>query len=59
MQHAIGHNERAEEFFQKAVDLQPSHYESLVYLALLYEKKGEAQQAHLFRQKAQKIHNGQ
>lgn len=56
IQHASGHEDRAEEFFQKAVYLNPVHYEALVYLSLLFEKKGEKQKADLFRQRAQKIH---
>lgn len=56
MQHAVGHEERAEEFFHKAVYLDPTHYEALVYLVLLYEKKGDVQRAEVYRTRAQKIH---
>ncbi len=54
IQHAIGDEVKAEEFFHKTVYLRPSHYEALVYLALLHEKKGEFNKAELFRKRAQK-----
>lgn len=46
--------DKAEDFFQKAVYLRPSYYEALICLALLYEKKGDLRRAELFRQRARK-----
>jgi chemotaxis protein methyltransferase WspC len=54
IEHAVGKENKAQEFFQKTVYLKPSHYEALVYLALLHEKKGEFNKAELFRKRAQK-----
>ena len=51
---ALGREEKAEECFKKAIYLQPSHYEALVCLSLLYESRGEFHQAELFRKRAQK-----
>ncbi len=51
---ASQNEDQAENFFQKAVYLKPSHYEALVCLALLYERKGNSQKAELFRQRARK-----
>lgn len=55
MQHASGHEERAEEFFEKTIYLQPAHYEALIYLSLLSEKKGNMERADLFRYRALKV----
>jgi chemotaxis protein methyltransferase WspC len=54
IQHALGNARKAEEYFQKTVYLKPSHYEALVYLALLFEKKGDFDKAELYRKRAQK-----
>lgn len=54
--HARGSEQQAEEFFQKTIYLQPDHYEALIYLALLTEKKGEWQKAELFHQRAKKVY---
>jgi chemotaxis protein methyltransferase WspC len=51
---ALRQEEKAEDFFQKAVYLRPSYYEALICLALLYEKKGDLRRAELFRQRARK-----
>jgi chemotaxis protein methyltransferase WspC len=53
--HALGQEQRAEEFFHKAVYLNSTYYEALIYLALLFEKKGNKQQAELFLKRAQKV----
>ncbi|HMJ11866.1 MAG TPA: CheR family methyltransferase [Polyangiaceae bacterium] len=45
---------RARECFDKAVYLNPSHYESLLQLALLYEKRGERTQAANYRRRAER-----
>ncbi|CUI17149.1 methyltransferase, CheR-like [Candidatus Protochlamydia naegleriophila] len=54
IQHAMGDEAKAEEFFRKVVYLEPSHYEALIYLTLLSEKKGDFNQAELFRRRAQR-----
>ena len=58
IQHATGHEMLAEDFFLKTVYLQPNHYEALVYLSLLAEKKGDRQQAELFRNRAERAVSG-
>lgn len=55
LQQALGQFERAENFFQKTIYLDPSHYEALSYLALLKEKRGEFPQAELLRLRAHKV----
>lgn len=40
---------RAEEFFQKVLYLDPYHYEALVHMGLLYEKKGDRGKASIMR----------
>lgn len=47
--------ENAQNFFGKAVYLQPNHYEALVHLALLAEKSGAAQDAVRWRQRAERV----
>lgn len=56
MQHASGYEKRAEEFFEKTVYLQPAHYEALIYLSLLCEKRGDAERADLFKRRALKVY---
>ena len=46
--------ENARECFNKAVYLEPNHYDALVQLALLAERQGEARNAALLRQRAQR-----
>ncbi len=46
--------ENAKEFFGKAVYLEPNHYEALVQLALLAERRGEIRNAAQLRQRAQR-----
>ncbi len=45
---------RARECFDKAVYLNPGHYESLLRLALLHEKRGEDAQATNYRRRAER-----
>ncbi|WP_068468143.1 CheR family methyltransferase [Candidatus Protochlamydia phocaeensis] len=56
IQHAMGNEGEAEKFFHKTVYLKPLHYEALIYLALLYEKKGDLTKAERFRKRAQKAY---
>lgn len=55
IQHALGKERQAENFFLKTVYLSPEHYEALIYLSLLYKKRGETEQADLFAKRAEKI----
>jgi chemotaxis protein methyltransferase WspC len=48
----------AEEFFHKAIYLDPRHYEALVHLALLREGRGDSTGATLLRQRAQRALQG-
>lgn len=50
------HDREAESCFQKAIYLQPSHYEGLVNLALLAERRGEKREAEQLWKRARKIH---
>ncbi len=49
----------AEESFRKALYLNPAHYESLIQMSLLYDRRGEPAQARLFRVRAASLANGQ
>lgn len=42
----------AEEFFQKALYLAPGHYESLLHMSLLSERRGDVENARLYRARA-------
>lgn len=57
IEHAMKHEDLAEEFFLKTIYLNPFHYTALVYLTLLAEKKGNVQQAELFRSRATRSAN--
>jgi chemotaxis protein methyltransferase WspC len=46
----------AEEFFRKALYLAPDHYESLLHMSLLCERRGDADNAHLYRARAGRVH---
>lgn len=52
---ALGNDDRAEQFFQKAVYLDPYQYEALVHLALLQEKQGNMSQAALIWQRIKRL----
>jgi chemotaxis protein methyltransferase WspC len=52
--HAQGRQSQAEECFQKAVYLSPLHYESLVYLTLLAEQKGDYAHSAILRQRIER-----
>lgn len=55
IEHAKKQEDKAEEFFSKAVYLNPNHYEALYYLALLSEKRGNIQQGELYRERAKRV----
>lgn len=42
----------AEEFFRKALYLAPGHYESLLHMSLLCERRGDVENARLYRARA-------
>lgn len=52
---AGGNEDRAEQCFQKAIYLDPYHYEALVHLTLLKEHRGDRQGAELIRQRIQRL----
>ena len=44
----------AEEYFLKALYLDPGHYESLVHISLIYRQKGKESKAALYRERAER-----
>lgn len=48
---------RADEFLQKALNLDPNHYDSLVELSLFHEKIGNHDRASLYRERAFRLSN--
>jgi len=48
---------RAEEFLQKALILDPNHYDTLVELSLFHEKNGEHKKASIYRERSFRIAN--
>jgi chemotaxis protein methyltransferase WspC len=46
---------RAMDCYRKALYLEPNHYESLLQMALLLQKNGDATRAHAFRSRAQRV----
>jgi chemotaxis protein methyltransferase WspC len=55
---AAGNPEQAEHCFSRAAYLQPEHYEALIHLALLMERRGDTGRAAILRQRAQRTqHN--
>jgi chemotaxis protein methyltransferase WspC len=52
---ATANLEQSEHYLQKALYLQPNHYEALMQLALLKESQGELTSARLLRQRIQKL----
>ncbi len=55
IRHAQDEEERAEEFFNKAVYLDPNHHEALSHLAFIMEHRGEPRRAERLRGRAQRI----
>lgn len=55
IEHAQGREKAAEDYFLKAVYLDPDHYEALVHLALIAERRGELVQAARFRKRAKRV----
>jgi chemotaxis protein methyltransferase WspC len=55
LQVAARRDEEATRYFQKAVYLDPNHYDGLVNLALLAARRGQTQEAERFWKRARKI----
>jgi len=49
--------DRAEEYFQKTIYIDPHYYDALVQLTLLYEKIGEREKASIYRERSFRIAN--
>jgi chemotaxis protein methyltransferase WspC len=43
---------QAESFFLKAIYLDPGHYESLIHVSLLFQRRGDVRKAALYRERA-------
>jgi chemotaxis protein methyltransferase WspC len=43
------------DYYRKALYLEPNHYETLLQMALLAQKNGDAAQARTFRNRAQRL----
>jgi chemotaxis protein methyltransferase WspC len=56
---ADGRTNQAEQWFQKALYLDPNHYEALTHLLLLKEQRGEFAAAKLLRQRIQRLGKGE
>lgn len=52
---ALDNEERAEEFFNKTIYLDPNHYESLNHLSFVVEHRGDKKRAARLRRRAQRI----
>ena len=52
---AGGNEQQAEQYFQKAIYLNPQHYEALLHLALLKEYYGDQKSAAILRQRIQRL----
>ena len=55
LQHATGNLDSAEAAFKKTIYLEPNHYDALIYLALLAERKEAFEEAQLFRNRAMRV----
>jgi chemotaxis protein methyltransferase WspC len=47
--------EAAEDLFRKALFLDPDHYQSLLHMSLLYERRGDIDGSHLYRAHAGRV----
>ncbi|MGA9381399.1 MAG: tetratricopeptide repeat protein, partial [Phormidium sp.] len=48
-------NNQAEQYFRKALYLNPNYYEALIQLALLKEHRGDIAGANILQQRIQKL----
>ncbi|MEH2174075.1 CheR family methyltransferase [Nostoc sp.] len=55
VQQAMAQNEQAEQSFQKAIYLQPTHEEALIHLALLREHQGKTGSANILWQRIHRL----
>jgi chemotaxis protein methyltransferase WspC len=55
IQQSLKNNDQAEQCYQKALYLNPSHYEALMHLALLKEHRGDQKGAAIMRQRLQRV----
>jgi chemotaxis protein methyltransferase WspC len=55
IQQSLKNNDQAEQCYQKALYLNPSHYEALMHLALLREYRGDQKGAAIIRQRLQRV----
>ena len=51
--------EKAEEYYHKALYLEPYHYETLVRLIIIFEQKGWVDRAEMLRKRINKITGSQ
>ncbi|MCC5669297.1 tetratricopeptide repeat protein [Nostoc sp. CHAB 5784] len=51
-----GNEQQAEQCFQKAIYLEPNHYEALIHLVLLKERRGDIANAAVIRQRIKRLH---
>ncbi|HEY9690726.1 MAG TPA: CheR family methyltransferase [Oculatellaceae cyanobacterium] len=54
---ASGKEDQAEECYNKAIYLEPNHYEALMHLVLIKERRGDIVSASILRQRIQRIAN--
>ncbi|MBA4416661.1 MAG: hypothetical protein C0392_01930 [Syntrophus sp. (in: bacteria)] len=53
--HALNRIERAETFFSKALYLDPSYYEALLHMSLLYDQREETAKAAVFKERIKRL----
>jgi len=51
----LGNDKQAEQYFRKAIYLEPNSYEALVHLALIQEHRGEYKSAATIRQRIERL----
>ncbi|MCC5602224.1 CheR family methyltransferase [Nostoc favosum] len=51
-----GNEQQAEQCFQKAIYLEPNHYEALIHLVLLKERRGDIANAAVIRERIKRLH---
>ena len=55
---AAGKKEQAEQYFQRAIYLEPNCYEALIHLALLKESRGDIAGGAIIRQRIERLQKG-
>ncbi|NES25410.1 MAG: tetratricopeptide repeat protein [Symploca sp. SIO3E6] len=51
----LDNNEQAEQYFHKAIYLEPNSYEALVHLALIKEHRGDHEKAAILRRRIERL----